>query len=279
MDTTQIPNDKEIALIVGGTQGIGFALVKNLLEGKSASFFPSDGLVIATARDPKSPLLIELQKQYPKRLFIELVDVQHENSIEDFIQVMNTKYPRVDLYIHNSGVVLDDKTSQTSGKLDTKAYMTTHMINVLAPSAIFYGLAPLLDRTHLLKSGGLPSQLNKRPQPLSSDPKKDTTTFVRVLFISSIMGSMELHTFFSAPIYRTSKAALNHVVKDMALTKRHLSINVMHPGYVTTTLTGGNGNIGPDESADGILSQLSIEGYSINNMKSILSYDGNHLPW
>ena len=278
--TTPIPNTQPIALIVGGTQGIGLALVTNLLEGKTAStIFPSTGLVIATARDPKSPKLIELQKKYPDRLFIEVVDVTDEVSIDTFLETINSKYPRLDLYIHNSGVSLDDHTSKQPSKLDKETYFKTHLVNVIGPSQIFYGLANLLNQTHLQLSQAPTSSLNQRPRPLPGQPLKDSTTHVRALFISSIMGSMNLHTFFSIPIYRTSKASLNHIVKDMALTHRHMFIGVMHPGYVVTTLTKGTGQITADESAEGILTELVEKGFSVNSAQSIMCYNGHEIPW
>lgn len=286
---TTLSADTQIALVVGGTQGIGLALVKSLLEGQHAKFLSKDCKVIATARDPKSAQLLNLQKDYPDRLFIEILDVTDEDSIEKFVTNMNANYPRLDLYIHNAGVVLDDKLGKAYTKIDKKLYFETHMINTIAPQHIFFGLTPLLNKTHVMNGG----KVGQKPKPLADFPEKDNSTHVRCVFMSSIMSSIELHNFYYTPIYRTSKTALNFFCRDMALRFPHFSISIMHPGYVATNMTKvehkdkdtnekksvQNGDTTPEESAQGILTVLSNEAYSIVSSKKLLSYDGEHLPF
>jgi hypothetical protein len=44
-------------------------------------------------------------------------------------------------------------------------------------------------------------------------------------------------------------------------------------------MTGGGGEIDAATSAAGMLTVLSEVGYSVNNMKTLLCYDGTFLPW
>eukprot|EP00461_Guttulinopsis_vulgaris_P003577 UN03578 len=95
-----------------------------------------------------------------------------------------------------------------------------------------------------------------------------------------MMGSMGLHTFFSAPIYRTTKSALLHIAKDAALVAPYCGIQVVHPGYVKTSLTRGNGDITPEQSAAGLYYQIQRQCCASNSMRNgMVAYDGTVLPF
>jgi NAD(P)-dependent dehydrogenase (short-subunit alcohol dehydrogenase family) len=58
--------------------------------------------------------------------------------------------------------------------------------------------------------------------------------------------------------YRISKAAVNMVGKNLSIewTAEQIMVLLLHPGYVRTDMTGGNGLINPDESARGLFTLM-----------------------
>ena len=68
--------------------------------------------------------------------------------------------------------------------------------------------------------------------------------------ISSKMASMDDNESGGSYIYRSSKAALNSVVKSMSVDLRDSGIKcvALHPGWVKTDMCGSNAEITPRES-------------------------------
>ena len=80
-------------------------------------------------------------------------------------------------------------------------------------------------------------------------------------------------------IYRSSKTALNQVVKSLSIDLRPLGISVisLHPGWVRTDMGGPNALISVDESINGMMSVISNT--NIKNSGQFLNYDGSEIPW
>ncbi|GFH27717.1 uncharacterized protein HaLaN_26087, partial [Haematococcus lacustris] len=103
-----------------------------------------------------------------------------------------------------------------------------------------------------------------------------------VVNITSIMSSHGDQTVSSVTgggyAYRSSKAALNAINKALALDLAPRSIHcvLLHPGYVRTDMTGGNGWIDVAESCQGMMAVLE-SGQPLNGR--FFSFDGQELPW
>ena len=76
-----------------------------------------------------------------------------------------------------------------------------------------------------------------------------------------------------------SKAALNAAGKSLALDLQRdgISVAILHPGFVRTGMTGGNGLIDAPESAAGLLAR--IDGLNLENSGTFWHMNGEVLPW
>lgn len=101
----------------------------------------------------------------------------------------------------------------------------------------------------------------------------------KVAHITSRMGSIADNTSGGAYGYRMSKAALNMAAMSMShdLKQQKVAVALLHPGFVRTGMTGGNGNVDPDQSAKGLLAR--IDGLSLENSGSFWHAEGQTLPW
>jgi NAD(P)-dependent dehydrogenase (short-subunit alcohol dehydrogenase family) len=97
--------------------------------------------------------------------------------------------------------------------------------------------------------------------------------------ISSAMGSMALNTDGRHYLYRSSKAALNCVVKSLAidLRDRHIIAVAINPGWVQTDMGGPNADLTPAESIAGMRQVLGR--LRLADSGKFLSYDGSEVPW
>lgn len=101
----------------------------------------------------------------------------------------------------------------------------------------------------------------------------------KLALITSRMGSIADNTSGGAYGYRMSKAALNAAGRSLAhdLKSKGVAVALLHPGYVRTDMTGGGGNVGPDEAARMLITR--IEGLSLANSGSFWHANGEDLPW
>jgi len=102
----------------------------------------------------------------------------------------------------------------------------------------------------------------------------------KVAFITSRMGSIEDNTSGSSYGYRMSKVALSMAAKSISidLLKEDIYVAILHPGLVSTRMTGFTRNgISPEESANGLLKR--IDSLNKKNSGTFWHANGEVLPW
>ncbi len=119
-------------------------------------------------------------------------------------------------------------------------------------------------------------------------PLKVGTSFVahvarsdlkRMVTISSVMGSIERTDSGGAYIYRSSKAAVNSVMKILSadLKARGVTVVVFHPGWVRTDMGGPGAAIDAEESVTGM--RRVIARLKPKNNGAFFNYNGARIPW
>jgi NAD(P)-dependent dehydrogenase (short-subunit alcohol dehydrogenase family) len=137
------------------------------------------------------------------------------------------------------------------GKVDTAAWDEVFHVNVMAP---------------LLLSEVLVEQVAR-------SEKKTIVT------ITSRMGSITLADSGGAYVYRSSKAAVNMVMKGLSMTlkPRGIIVALIHPGWVRTDMGGAGAHIAPAESVAAM--RNVIASLKPKHSGCLFNYDGTPLPW
>ena len=93
------------------------------------------------------------------------------------------------------------------------------------------------------------------------------------------MGSIEDNNGGGNYLYRSSKTAVNMVVKSLAIDLQSAGITsiVMHPGWVKTDMGGPNALISTEQSVSGM--RQVISNLSMADSGKFFSYDGQEIPW
>ncbi|MFT4592081.1 MAG: NAD(P)-dependent dehydrogenase (short-subunit alcohol dehydrogenase family) [Gammaproteobacteria bacterium] len=101
----------------------------------------------------------------------------------------------------------------------------------------------------------------------------------KVVTLSSMLGSMALNTIGGLYAYRSSKAAVNQVMKSMSidLAKRGILAIGMHPGWAKTEMGGPAAEIDAAEAVAGVRRQIAA--LDAAKLGDLLAYDGNVLPY
>ena len=155
----------------------------------------------------------------------------------------------IDVFINNAGVY--GPRDSVFGKVDEAEWLSVLRINALAP----------LFLTQLLIENFRRGELKK------------------LLYITSKMGSIEDNRGGGSYVYRSSKAALNAVVKSISvdLEPEKMAVAVLHPGWVRTDMGGPNGLIDTKTSVGGMVQV--IRNLNLESSGVFFNYDGNVIPW
>jgi NAD(P)-dependent dehydrogenase (short-subunit alcohol dehydrogenase family) len=153
----------------------------------------------------------------------------------------------LDVLVINAGIFPqgDDDLTQP----DEASFIEGMRTNVLAPTRLAAALSPLMAASGT------------------------------VGFLSSRMGSMTMHHGTNALFYRSSKAALNMVVRHFANAWQDRGVRTiaLHPGWVRTDMGGSNADIDAATSVTGLRRVLAEGG--MERSGGFFSYDGEALPW
>ena len=228
-------------MITGANRGIGLEFSRQ---------YAADGWrVIACSRDPdKSEALNRLADQYPDLIMIYALDVADHVQIDDLAQALVNE--SIDLLINNAGIYPDSDTGGF-GHTDYVKWMQAFRINTMAPLKVteaFYN------------------------QVARSNHKTIAT-------VSSLMGSIADNGSGGSYLYRSSKAAVNMVVKCLAVDLKPAGITavVLHPGWVKTDMGGPDAMITAAQSVSGM--RHVIGRLTLADSGKFYGYDGQDIPW
>lgn len=231
----------ETTLITGANRGIGLEFSRQLAE---------DGwCVLACSRDlEKSDALNKLAAEYPERITLYALDVTDHGQIEKLSQTLANK--PIDLLINNAGV-FPDINDRSFGQTDYDSWAHAFLVNTMAP-------------------------LKMAEEFIAQITQSSRKTIVT---ITSKMGSVADNGRGGSYIYRSSKSAVNMVIKSIAidLESNDIISVLLHPGWVRTDMGGPSGLISVEQSVSGMLSVIR-EVTSADSGKFI-AYDGQIVPW
>lgn len=227
-------------LITGANRGLGLEFTRQYLaEGCE---------VIAACRNPgAAQALQELERTAGGVLSVIEVDVADAASVKRAAARVST--PTIDILVNCAGVF--GTGGDTLGSLDYDAWRAVFEVNVLGPARV---CEAFLDRV---------ARSERR----------------LVVTITSGMGSLADNTTGGYIPYRTSKAAVNMLMRSAAidLKSRGVICVVVNPGWVKTDMGGPNAKLSPEESV-GALRRL-IAKIRPQDSGRFYNYDGREYPW
>ncbi|MFN3296979.1 SDR family oxidoreductase [Caldimonas sp.] len=101
----------------------------------------------------------------------------------------------------------------------------------------------------------------------------------KLMVLSSMMGSIGQRSSSTGWLYRASKAALNSVLRDAALSlgPRGITCVAVHPGWVRTDMGGPNASLAPEDSVAALRELLAR--LTPDDNGHFLNHDGTPIAW
>ena len=227
-------------LITGSNRGLGLQMVKQSVK--------NGWRVYACCRDPgAADELVKVASLTPGQVSVHVLDIADTAQIQALAyELRNTA---IDWLINNAGVY--GSMDHQFGNTDEIDWLNTFKINTIGPMKMMESFIPNLE--------------------LGQEKKIAT--------LSSKMGSMDDNGSGGSYIYRSSKAALNAVIKSSSLDLKDKGIVslALHPGWVRTDMGGPNGEIDAPESIEKMFA--TIEAATLNESGSFYDIDRTIIPW
>lgn len=175
----------------------------------------------------------------------------YQLDVTDYVGLSNLPngLEPIDILINNAGYY--GPKGYGLGSVDVHEWRRVLEINTIAPLKLVEALLPLLNQ--------------------GQDKK--------IMCLSSKVGSMTENTSGGGYLYRSSKAALNSVVKSLShdLENQQYTVVALHPGWVQTEMGGPNALIDTHQSAQGLIKVINQS--STTQSGKFFDYLGKELPW
>ncbi len=208
--------------------------------------YAADGWnVLACCRHPQSALDLQALAKVNANITIQPLDVA------DFAQIdalaLQLKDESIDVLINNAGVY----PASSFGDTNYEAWAEGFKVNSMAPLKMAEAFVQHITRGQLKK----------------------------IATLSSKMGSLDDNTSGESYSYRSSKTAVNMVMKSLSIDLKPYGISVvtLHPGWVQTDMGGSNALISVHTSVSGL--RKVIESLSLESTGKFIAYDGKATPW
>ncbi|MBA4141708.1 MAG: SDR family oxidoreductase [Nitrosospira sp.] len=229
-------------LITGANRGIGLEFSQQ---------YVADGwqVVACTRRPEKSDALNSLAARHPQQISVHALDVADHTQIDQL--AASLPHLSIDLLLNNAGVYTGSHAAGVFQAPDYETWAYAFLVNTIAPLKMAQAFSPHLSRS----------------------------TQKIIATISSQMGSIADNNSGGSYMYRSSKAAVNMVVKTLAIDLKTAGAIVvaLHPGWVKTDMGGPNALISPTQSVSGM--RQVIRRLTPEDSGRFISYNGQMIPW
>ncbi|XP_054614694.1 C-factor-like [Dunckerocampus dactyliophorus] len=250
-------------LITGANRGLGLELVRQMTEDKGGV-----KKLFACCREPNGPKTETLQalaKKHPDIIIIPM-DVSDLDSIKEAAKLIGPQLggEGLNLLINNAGIAGNNET--TVQEITPNDVQDVFSVNFMGPLNIIKEFLPHL-RAAAKVSGTAGMSCSKAAViNMSSD-------------MSSITTARRYYSLIPGVPYRISKVALNMLTVCAAeeMKKDEILFAMLHPGWVRTEMGGPEGEIGVEESVNGMLEVMAS--MSEEHSGAFLDYENRTMPW
>jgi NAD(P)-dependent dehydrogenase (short-subunit alcohol dehydrogenase family) len=247
----------KVAFITGANRGIGLETARGLGELGIA--------VVLGSRDEAGGQVAadKLRAQRIKKVEAVRFDVIKPEDHHAIARHLAERYGKLDILVNNAGVMLEDVDFGNPGGFNTTLTATPEILrrtfetNFFALVALTQALMPLI-----------------RKAPAG-----------RIVNLSSMLGSLTIHSDPSSPIYDKksfaydgSKTALNAFTVHLAqaLHGTPIKVNSAHPGWVKTDM---GGEAAPMEVSEGARTSVQLATLPEDGPTGGYFHLGQTLPW
>lgn len=243
----------KIALVTGGNKGIGLETVRQLAQ-KGIKVYLG-----ARDQDRGQQAIETLKSENLSNVVLVKLDMADASTFQGVRELIEDEEGKLDILVNNAGIQIEDPTwsANTATNIAPDVLRKTFEVNFFGLVELTNTILPLLKKS---EAG-------------------------RIVNLSSILGSLQLHTEADNPLYNTkalaynaSKAALNMYTIHLAhaLQDTNIQANSAHPGWVKTDM---GTDAAPMQVSDGAKTSIELALTTDESVNGKYIHLGEELPW
>jgi len=223
-----------VAVVVGGSRGIGLAMAEQLATRFGGS------KVFVTGRNPAAACeqLTTLLKSHSGKVEAVPMDLGDESSVQSAVaKISEATGGRVDILINTVGILHDQQEAENLGRMPERNLqqitpewmMRNFVVNTMGPALVIKHFSPLMH-VNTKKEGSRPRSV--------------------IATLSARVGSISDNGMGGWYSYRVSKAGQNQLTKtaSLELKRKGCIVVALHPGTVKTSLSAPfHANVKPEK--------------------------------
>lgn len=222
-------------LVTGANRGIGLEFIKQFV-----GLNPSPTYVFAACRAPEAAKDLQALAAEHSSITVVKIDLKDLSTLPGAVATVQEKVgdQGLNLLINNAAILISQKVDDVT----PEAMMESFQVNTVGPLMVTKAFLPLLR------------------QAAKSSPIQ-TLSINRSAVINMTTGVASITENDTGRLYpyRTSKAALNMVTKNLSVDLKTDGIlaTTVHPGWVKTEMGGSNAQITTDTSVTALFEVLA----------------------
>lgn len=228
-------------LITGSNRGLGLEWARR--------YAAAGWHVFATCRFPEQANELHALAERSEHLSIHRLDVTRPDELAALSKQLGSE--SIDVLVNNAGVYHEQWGRDPLGSISYDDWQHTLAVNTLGPMRV---------------SEALIEQVAQSRKKL-------------IVAITSHMGSISDISSPNDYAYRSSKAALNAVMKGLSceVASHKVGVLILHPGWVRTAMGGESAPLSPRQSVKGM--SALVDNFKLSQSGCFFRYDGTRLPW
>ncbi|MGH8507315.1 MAG: SDR family oxidoreductase [Gammaproteobacteria bacterium] len=231
---------RDTVLITGCNRGLGLEFVRQYAQ--------AGWRVFATCRNPEQAMALNLiASASQERITVHRLDITNRKQINDVVSAIGET--PIDLLLNNAGI--DGQRNSQFGATDEARWLEAFRVNSIAQLKIMEAFIGSIARG------------KKR----------------MIVCVGSKMASMSENSSGGSYVYRSTKAALNAIVRSAAidLRSKDIAVVVVHPGWVRTDMGGLNAQIDAADSVRRL--RVLVDKITLADSGKFLNMDGTLITW
>ncbi|XP_063369825.1 carbonyl reductase [NADPH] 3-like [Cydia amplana] len=239
----------KVALVTGSNQGIGFAIVEELLKRGVETVY------ITTRNEQRGRDAVEKLKAKGLNPYFHQLDVTESKSVKKCADYVKLQHGGLDILVNNAAITVEN-FEETSYE-DAVRVLNTNYFGILTIQEHFFPILKLDARVVNISSDcGHISNIRNQDWiarlTIKDVKRADVDEFVSWFLNSVKTKTLKPEDFYQTELlaYRISKIAVSALtVAQQNEIDRNISVNSIHPGFVQTSMTRGSGIFTLEESS------------------------------
>jgi carbonyl reductase 1 len=241
----------KVAVVTGSNKGIGYAVVKLLLE-------KFDGDVFLTSRDSGrgEEAVKSLGGDKKKKLKFHQLDIDDKSSIEKLRDDLKDAYGGIDVLVNNAAIAYKNASTvpnveQAENTINTNYFSVKNTCDILFPI-----LKPGARVVNVSSSAGMLCRVpgeHLKQKLASDDLTREQLDELAEAYKEDVRNNVNKEKGWPQTNYSVSKVLLTALTRiqqrEMDQAGKDVVVNACHPGYVDTDMTSHMGPLSPEEGA------------------------------